>query len=297
MATRNRYRMLALDVDGTLLDPQGTLRQRTVAAVTRAAQAGILPVLCTGRRYRRARPIAEQLRLNSPLVCNSGAIVKDPNDGRTLWRADFDAALTERVLALFQRHAEPAVVFTDRAEHEPDFIVKEYPTGRAPFDDYVTQNQPHVAIDAAWPWSAVDDSNRDNGSPPATLFHLFAIGTHGAMLDFQKKVHCELEGQVQTFVQRSPRYVGFMCEILRHDAGKWAAILHLAERWGIAADEICAIGDDANDIPMLRSAGLGVAMGHARREVQDAAGWVTGSHDEDGVATLVDQILRQRHTH
>jgi 5-amino-6-(5-phospho-D-ribitylamino)uracil phosphatase len=255
-----------------------------------------VPVLCTGRRYRRARPIAEQLGLDSPLVCNSGAIVKDPSDGRTLWRADFDEMLAQRVLALFDQLAEPAVVFTDRADHEPDFVVKEYPTGHAPFDDYVTQNQPHVEIDSAWPWATAGCSTRDAGLRAATLFHVFAIGTHGAMLEFQKKVHRELDGQVQTFVQRSPRYVGFMCEILRHDAGKWAAILHLAKLWGVAADEICAVGDDANDIPMLRSAGLGVAMGHARAEVRDAARWITGSDDEDGVAMLVDQILSPSHS-
>src|SRR6185312_12931659 len=57
-AVRSPYRLLALDVDGTLLDPNGRLRPRTAAAVARAAEAGIRPVLCTGRRYRRARPIA-----------------------------------------------------------------------------------------------------------------------------------------------------------------------------------------------------------------------------------------------
>src|SRR5271157_4234606 len=88
----SRFRILALDVDGTLLDPDGTLRPRTAAAVARAARAGIRPILCTGRRYRRALPIAQQLGLDAPLVCNSGAIIKDPREQVTLWRADFDAA-------------------------------------------------------------------------------------------------------------------------------------------------------------------------------------------------------------
>src|SRR5580704_13939030 len=101
-----RYQILALDVDGTLLDPDGTLRPRTAEAVARAARAGIRPVLCTGRRYRRARPVAEQLGLDAPLVCNSGAIVKDPVAHRTLWRADFDDELLADVLNVFQAHGE-----------------------------------------------------------------------------------------------------------------------------------------------------------------------------------------------
>ena len=78
---------------------------------------------------------------------------------------------------------------------------------------------------------------------------------------------------------------------LRFDAGKWAAILHLARLWRIDPSAICAVGDDANDIPMIQNAGLGVAMGHARPEVRDVADLITGDHDEDGVAMLVDDVL------
>jgi hydroxymethylpyrimidine pyrophosphatase-like HAD family hydrolase len=82
-----------------------------------------------------------------------------------------------------------------------------------------------------------------------------------------------------------------MCEIVRADASKWTAVLNLAELWGVEPDEICAVGDDANDIPMIRNAGLGVAMGHAHPDVQSVADHVTGGHDEDGVAMLVNEIL------
>src|SRR5215468_5084756 len=96
-----RYRILALDVDGTLLDADGHLRPRTADAVARAARAGIRPVLCTGRRYRRAREVTEQLGLDAPIVCNSGALVKEPAGHRTLWRADFDLALLAAILDVF----------------------------------------------------------------------------------------------------------------------------------------------------------------------------------------------------
>src|SRR4051812_24738493 len=148
--TGTRYRILALDVDGTLLDPDGTLRPRTADAVARASRAGIRPVLCTGRRYRRARPVAEQLGLDAPLVCNSGAIVKDPADHRTLWRADFDAALLAELLLVFDALDEPALSFTDRPPDDPDFLVTRAPTGRPLFDDYLAQNLPHARVDPHW---------------------------------------------------------------------------------------------------------------------------------------------------
>ncbi|MFO0892497.1 MAG: Cof-type HAD-IIB family hydrolase [Isosphaeraceae bacterium] len=276
MASR-RYRILALDVDGTLLDPEGTLRPRTALAVLNAARAGIRPVLCTGRRFRRARPIAERLGLATPIVCNSGAIVKDPSDRRTLWRADLAPEFATRLLALFAEHGQDAVAFTDREDDEPDFLVSRFPTHRAPFDDYVGQNREHAEIAAA--------------PGPDPCFHVCAIGTRAEMLQFQQVLHDRLGERVRTFVQRSPRYLGTMCEVLRHDASKWTAVLHLAELWGVAPEEICAVGDDVNDVPMIRHAGLGVAMGHASADVRAAADLVTGDHDQDGVAMLVEDVL------
>lgn len=276
-----RYRILALDVDGTLLDGEGTLRPSTAAAIGRAARAGIRPVLCTGRRYRRARPVAEQLGLDAPLVCNSGALVKDPADHRTLWRAGFAAGLLTEILAVFREHDEPVVSFTDRSPDEPDFFVAQSSTGRPLFDDYLDQNRPHAHVDPRWA-DSVEDGHH---------YHLCAIGSRPAMLAFQEVVLTGFAGQVRTFVQRSPRYLGTMCEVLRHDASKWAALLHLAELWGVEPSEICAVGDDMNDVPMLRGAGLGVAMGHAPAAVLDAADHVTGDHDNDGVAMFIDGVL------
>src|SRR4051794_25259456 len=150
MTNGPRYRILALDVDGTLLDSGGVLRPSTVEAVARAARAGIRPVLCTGRRYRRARPIAERLGLGPPLVCKSGSPVKDPADHRALWRADFDAALMADVLAVFRARGELPLSFTDRPPDEPDFVVERAPTGLPLFDDYLDLNRGHAEIDPSW---------------------------------------------------------------------------------------------------------------------------------------------------
>ena len=210
---------------------------------------------------------------------------RTPTNHRTLWRADFDDSLAADVLDLFRDHDQPAVVFTDRGPDEHDFIIAAFPTGREFFDDYVGQNREHAEIDANERWRTATPNVKN------PLFHICAIGTASEMLGFEEFAHQRVAGRVQTFVQRSHRYLGTMCEVLRHDANKWTAVLHLAKLWGIEPDAICAVGDDANDIPMIKNAGLGVAMGHARLEVRDAADHVTGGHDEDGVAMLVDDVL------
>ena len=281
-ATLQRFRLLALDIDGTLLDRDGVLRPSTANAVARAAEAGIRPILCTGRRYRRARPIAEMLGLDAPLVCNSGALVKDPANHRTLWKAGLSADMASHALILFASSGEPAVSFTDDDPSHPDFVVERFPTGRPMFDDYVEQNHEHAGIVPGW--TGLDHHEGEH-------FHLCAIGEVSDMLELERIIHRQWPEHFRTFVQRSPRYLGTMCEVLRHDASKWAAILHLAEHWGIEAVEICAVGDDMNDVPMIAGAGLGVAMGHAPAAVLAAADYVTGDHDHDGVAAFIDKVL------
>ena len=93
----------------------------------------------------------------------------------------------------------------------------------------------------------------------------------------------EMPGKLHTHVLHPPRYKGFFIEISPAGVTKWSAIRRLADGWGIAESEICAVGDDVNDIPMIRAAGLGVAMGNAQPSVKAAADRIAPTHDEDGL--------------
>ncbi len=274
------YRLLALDADGTLLDPDGALRPATRAAVARAAAAGVRPVLCTGRRYRRARPIAEQLGLDAPLVCNSGALVKNPFDDRTLWRADLEPDLFHALVGFFREDARALITFSDHADDHPDFLATAFPTGCPYFDEYLDINRAHVAIDPEWPERAAGPH-----------FHLCTIGDRPGMLSIENALLSRFGPRIRTFVQRSPRYRGTMCEVLHAEASKWSAVRHLADLWGIPSEAICAVGDDVNDAPMIEGAGLGVAMKHAPDSVRAVADVIADNDDHEGLARFIDEVL------
>ena len=104
------------------------------------------------------------------------------------------------------------------------------------------------------------------------------------MLRLETVILSRLGDRVRTFVQRSPRYQGTMCEVLRGDADKWTAVQKIAAAWGIEPEAICTVGDDANDLPMILGAGVGVAMGHASESIKYAADWTTTDNEHDGVA-------------
>jgi Cof subfamily protein (haloacid dehalogenase superfamily) len=275
-----RFRLLALDVDGTVLDRSGRPSSGTLSALRRAEEAGVRPVLCTGRRFRRALEAAARLEIANPLVCNSGALVKDPATRGSLWRADLPRSVLGTLHALFTAHNQDIVGFLDEAAGGHDFRIARFPTGRALFDEYVTRNLGHARIDTNWTVTPENDA--------APSFHLCAIGERPDMLAFEATINAALRGRVRTFVQRSPQYSGWMCEVLRGDASKWTAVLHVAALWKIPPEQICAVGDDMNDVPMLQGAGLGVAMGHAAPEVQAAADLVIGDAESDALAELID---------
>jgi hydroxymethylpyrimidine pyrophosphatase-like HAD family hydrolase len=213
-------------------------------------------------------------------VCNSGALVKNPFDDRTLWRADLEPVLFRALVDQLRGEGRAIITFHEHADDRPDFLVSAFPTGCPLFDEYLTINEAHSGVDPHWPERAAGPH-----------FHLCTIGDRPGMLSIEQTLQARFGARIRTFVQRVPRYRGTMCEVLDVEASKWSAVRHLADLWGIPAEAICAVGDDVNDAPMIAGAGLGVAMRHAPESVREVADLVVDNHDFEGVARFIDEVL------
>ncbi|HEX4147887.1 MAG TPA: HAD hydrolase family protein, partial [Pirellulales bacterium] len=163
-----------------------------------------------------------------------------------------------------------------------DFYCTRAEVEQAELAEYLAKNP---AAHCLWPRMMTD--------PPPGIFAGFAMGTRAQMLQLHRDLQAQLPGLLHTHVLRSPHYQGYMCEIAPHGVTKWTSVLRLAEAWGIGAEEICAAGDDVNDLHMIVQAGLGVAMGNAQDEVKAAADRIAPSHDDDGLVQVVDWLLEQ----
>mgnify|MGYP000846753126 FL=1 len=276
-----RYRLLAIDIDGTLVNSRDELTPATRVALSRVAEAGIRIVLATGRRYSRTLPLVEPLGIDVPLVTASGALVKDPLDHRTLYRAEFDQGLLRRTLTIVAEHGFDSIIYADTFSEGFDFYYPRMDVSTRQLAEYLEMNPD---CGRHWPQLVSD--------PPPEIFAGFTMGTQGQMLNLEHALHQGLPRQLHTHVLRSPRYTGFMCEFSADGVTKWSAIHRLAEQWGIGEESICAVGDDVNDIPMIRAAGLGVAMGNAQPQVKAAADWIVSSHDEDGLVQVAQRLLK-----
>lgn len=275
-----RYRLLAIDVDGTLVNVRDEMTSATREAIARARQAGIQVVLATGRRYGRTLHLLEHLEIHLPLVAASGALIKDPRDHRTLYRAEFHLPTLCQTLQLIDRCGFEPVLCGDTYAEGFEYYHAKRPVKSVELAEYLRVNSTDGRL---WPELL--------RHPPPEIFTGFAMGTRQQMLDLEQTLHEAFPAQLATHVLRSPRYTGFMCELAPAGVTKWSGIRRLAQEWGIDESEICAVGDDVNDIPMIRSAGLGVAMGNALPEVKAAADRVAPSQADDGLVTVVEWLL------
>ena len=280
-----RIRLVVLDVDGTVTDSRHRVTEAACSAVERMRAAGVRVMLATGRRYRDALPIAQRLEISEPLVTASGGLVKQPSDHSTLHRAQFPPGVLAEVLAEIVAAGNEPVVYTDSFAEGYDFHCRQLPDATSDeaatgFTEYLVRNR-HVARVVP----------RLHAQPPADAFAGFAMGSEGAMKTLEEKLGRRFPGQLSLHTIRSPRYSDWLCEIAPADVTKWSGVNPLARAWGIRPDEICAVGDDVNDLPMVREAGLGIAMGNGRPELHRVADRVVGTHEAGGMLDVADLVL------
>ena len=274
------FRLLAVDVDGTLLNSHDRLSPATCQAVRRAIGAGIRVVLATGRRYGRVLHLVEPLGVDVPLITASGALIKHPADHRTLFRAEFSPSLLRDVLDVVAECGHDALLYADTHSEGFEFY---YPRRRASSPELAEFLALNRGLGRWCPQLTTD--------PPEGVFALFAMAARQPMLQLQQRLEAAFPGALYTHVLRSPLYRGYMCEVAPAGVDKWSALCRLAQHWRIEPAAICAVGDDVNDIPMLRGAGLGVAMQNAPEQVKAVADRVAPSNDHDGLAHVVAWLL------
>lgn len=277
-----KYELLALDLDGTLLDPYGDLTPSARGAVAGARRAGLEVVVCTGRRYRSTLPVLEALALEGCVVVNNGAVVKQIGPAQTLHHHYLEAELYPELLAFLRRACTP-LVYVDRY-HEGFDMLTDAQGETHPFQaEYLADHEAHLrrVADLA-------------AAPPEHLIMLSTMGEPERLEALRRAAHAEFGERIATHRIANKNYRGQILEFFSPRSGKWAGLQRVAERLGVEPARIAAVGDDFNDLELLREAGLGIAMGNAHAEVRAAADRVVRSNAEGGVVEAIEAILAER---
>ena len=263
--------LVATDVDGTLLDSNERITPRTREAIAAAVAGGAYFVLATGRPPRWIPPVVEQLGFAPMSVCANGAVIYD--------------AATDRIVSA---RTLPVDVLTELAEIAARVIpgagLAAERIGRSAHDTATPQFVSAPGYEHAWlnP-DNTEVSYEDLLSAPAVKLLVRKPGVPSAELAAALTKHVGMLGDV-TFSTNDG-----LVEISALGISKAVGVEQVARPLGISAEDVVAFGDMPNDVPMLRWAGHGVAMGNAHPEAIAAANEVTTPNDDDGLARVLER--------
>jgi len=311
----HRVRMIAVDIDGTLLGPDGQVSARNLAALKAAERAGVEIAIATGRRHSYAMKVLRGLGLSeqNSVVSSNGAVVRTIG-ARLVERTLLEQPTAEWLVGHMDEFRRSLLVTFDRVQADGDdvrgaLVVEEMEELNGSISRWMAANEPY--IERVVP---MEDALGREG-----LIQMMLCGTiermreaEARLLGDAKVLGVGLESLRKSDVRRSgaeatsapeaalhrteyPERNLSIVDLLPAGCSKGKAVLGLAEGRGIARDEILAIGDNWNDVSMLEAAGSAVLMANAPEDLKDAGvarGWAMGAHHaEDGVAIAVEAAL------
>src|ERR671929_268003 len=279
-------RLIALDLDGTLLNSRGELSAGNRAAIGEARARGVAVALVTGRRFRDARPLALELGLDVPVIAHNGALTKH-------------ALTLETVNAILMPvRAALAVVRLGRA-HGADALVSDDHVGAGLLVyDHISPGNTALARYIEW-------SRRVVGEEPAAAIrqvaslgeyldhdplHVAFSGGCAAMERLSEVLKEELGGGVRLLLTLYPKMDFALLDVLHPEASKGAGLAAVAAEAALTPEEVMAVGDNFNDLEMLEWAGTGVLMANAAAALHAAGRFhPTAANDDDGVADAIER--------
>lgn len=266
-----KYRMIVLDLDGTLTNEKKEVTPRTYSALMKAQEAGVKVVLASGRPTYGIVPLATQLRLKEfggyILAYNGGRVI-DCATGATVYNQELDPAVVPLL------HDEAKAAGIEILTYQGEGIAA---TKKA--NKYVL----HEAFINKMPVEEYTDFKNQIEFP---INKCLIVGDPKPLHQLELRLASQMEGKLSVY-----RSSGFFLECVPHGIEKARSLAKLIATLGIAREEVIACGDGYNDKGMIEFAGLGVAMANASTEVQDAADYITYSNEEDGVAHVVEKFI------
>jgi Cof subfamily protein (haloacid dehalogenase superfamily) len=260
-------KLVAVDLDDTLLDNDRRMSARTKSAIRKAVAQGVTVTMATGRMHCSALPYALELDLDVPLITYNGAMIKRSQSGELLFHRPVDSKVASELLSFFYQRGWYIQVYLDDVLYvkERDERARYYET---------------VANITSVP---VGDKIYSLGGEPTKLL---TIAEPNEIKGLYATVKEKFGDRLYVTISKA-NYL----EFANSTVNKGVGVAYLAESLGINRQEVMAVGDSLNDLDMIQYAGWGVAVGNARDEVKSIAQAVTSANHADGVAEAIEKYV------
>jgi Cof subfamily protein (haloacid dehalogenase superfamily) len=274
------YRLLALNIDGTLLQSNGKLHRSTKEAIEYVLQKDIYVTLVTSRSFPSAKKVAKALKIPSLLVTHRGAYIASSSDKSILVKRIPEDITYELVRFL---EGFPCQI---RIVHEQFSLINKTKLTHNMLGKTVYSSSDPVFYSHQFVESLSETLAYEQTAPPKIEVYFENKEDLKDSKEALEKMFAEVD-----IVLLNP----LRMDIVPAGVSKSAGLLYLAEHLGIPRNEMVVIGDELDDLPMIEAAGLGVAMGNSPNELKLAADWVTRSQNENGVSYMVKEHFRKQH--
>jgi Cof subfamily protein (haloacid dehalogenase superfamily) len=272
------YKLICIDVDGTLLNSKHKITKQTKAALQQAHQQGIHIVICTGRMYTDAEYFSNLVGVKSPVIASNGAFIKEKDNDKVIFKEVLGQELSLRLLEIFQKHNIAPYFCTPDKFYYGTILFKLFYIAAKLLG--TRSNSIDLEYISSWQeWKKVVNAEGNNIVKCEIIYR-----NNASVENLQKELRCIEQVEVVNSAKHN-------IEINRKGVSKGKAVSMLAAMYNLKQEEILAIGDSENDISMIEYAGLGIAMGNALESVKQKADYITDSNDNEGVAKAISKFV------
>lgn len=288
-------KLLALDLDGTLLDSTGAIPEENRNAIRDAENEGVLVTIATGRRFRDARPLGLELELNAPLVTHNGALLKFADSLETVSAKLLDAETTQEIVRVGKKYGGDALVSTD-PNGIGTMLYDRVSDHNIPLKKYLRWAE-NLHGGSAGRDGVEHVSNLEDVLDDHEVVHISFSGGCDAMRAMLSFLNSELGNSVTILPTIYPHMDFTLIDILPPNTTKGTGLETLAAVDGIGPENVMAIGDNFNDLGMLEFAGTPVVMGNADAKLLERAEFYkTDTNNNGGVAAAVRRFILDKET-
>ncbi|SHH65653.1 hypothetical protein SAMN02745135_01549 [Caloranaerobacter azorensis DSM 13643] len=275
------YKLLAIDLDGTLLTDDKRILKENKEVLAILAQKGLEIIIATGRRYWSAKNFAKELGIELTILANNGNIVRRISDDKVLIANYLDREDFNRVVKKGREIGLYPILHVDHYEEGYDLLIEEDEEG-IKYSNYVKKNViRHKKIRNILDYEE------------SKILVICYENSYETLREFEEKIHKEYPQKFNTHILMNGLDVEPMLEIMSLKGSKWLSLKNYAKDRGIDESQIIAIGDDNNDVEMVEKAGLGIAMKNGTDKIKNAADIITKkTNNEAGVSQILREIFR-----
>lgn len=270
------YELIAIDMDGTLLNGENKISPRNKEAINKAKSLGVNIVLSTGRLFASANEYADYLGLTTPIISCNGAFIAEQNKSNVIYDSALDKEVAKKVIELSERENIYYHFYDDEA-----FYLTEKNASLDLFKEWTGESNIYHGID----FHTMSNPLKELEENQVRVYkYIIVDDDKEKLLNFRNKIS-QLTG-----VEIASSWSNNI-EIMNKGVTKGNGLKKLCKKYNIPCSKVIAIGDNENDISMLKEAGLAVAMENGDKIAKEHAHYITDTNENDGVAKVIEKFV------